>query len=198
MGSLSRSQKRKQLLKSRKKNNKPENTSATTAKEQPDMIKYINQIPLLIKEIDRLNKNVSTLDRHLWMVVETLADKDILNWSDVNKTQDRYTLREQKRKQKIQELLESDNTVEEILEEIVEDPNLKNYDKLNINPIKELNLNPNEVAEHLLEKHPDFTKEQYMQLGSKWGLTDKHFGFDKEVDAAPMEYVNTTSTEVNP
>jgi hypothetical protein len=154
---------------------------------QPQAGPARDQVGLLMKEVEGLTKSIKLIDNHIWMLVETLSDKGILNWSDVNEMENKYMEREKQRRTKIQQLLSSDLPADALLSEIEEDPNLKNYEKLSINPTKELNLNPFEVAAYLKEMNPGLTEEQYLGLKKEWGLTPEHFGFKEKKDDEKSE-----------
>ena len=77
-------------------------------------------------------------------------------------------------------------SVEEYLKEIEEDQNLQGYEKLTINPVKDLNLNPFEVATVLREKYPSISDEEYLKIGKVWELTKEHFGI-KEVGPTGLQ-----------
>jgi len=47
---------------------------------------------------------------------------------------------------------------------------------MNIHPIKDLNLNPYEVAFYLKQIYPNKTDEEYETMGKPWSLTSSHFG----------------------
>ena len=79
-------------------------------------------------------------------------------------------------KEKIQELRQTDKTIDQILDEIQDPPNAKKYEMLNINPIKDINLNPFEVAEALKVKYPNLSDADYISLGKKWGISPEYFG----------------------
>jgi len=188
MASLSRQARRKQKREQLKKQQK----LAKARAKNPDVVNQLKQqtqqasqqasqqLQLLIKEVDGLTRSIKLIDNHLWMIVETLSDKGIMEWSDVNQMEQNYMDRERKRRAKIKELLASDMPLDALMEEIEEDPNEKRYKKLDLNPIKELNQNPYEVGSYLYEKHPGLTNEEYLALGKKWELTLEHFGIAEE------------------
>jgi len=169
---LSRQQ-RRQLMKEEAKKKYIAPTQEVQQKPQAD------QFQLIAQDLQRLLNYIKVVDNHVWAIVETMSIKGILNWNDVNETENLYLLREQKRKEKVKELLAEDMTVPEYLEAIKEDPNLPGYEKFNIHPMKDLNLNPYEVAAYLKELHPDLTEEEYINLKKEWNLNGENFGFRK-------------------
>ena len=134
----------------------------------------------LKRDIQRAADYIRVVDNHIWMILETLDRKNLLSWKDVNETENLYIEKENKKKETIKELLAQDLTVAEALDAIKEDSSLPGYKKLNINPIKDLNLNPFEVAVILKEQNFDLTDEELVKLGANWGLNNQHFGFKKE------------------
>ena len=114
------------------------------------------------------------------MLVETLDRKGILGWSDVNDTEGLYKEKANKKQEKVKLLLEQDLGILEALEAVKDNPDLPGYEKLEIDPIKDLNLNPYEVGIHLKEVNPDLSQEGYLELGKSWNITLKHFGFKQE------------------
>ena len=138
-----------------------------------------NPFTLLAQDIQKLGNYAKNLNNNMWLIVETLSRKGILDWQDVRDTEKLFTERDILRKEKIKRLISSDLSIEAIMEEIKEEGTIS-YETLNINPIKDLNLNPFEVGEYIREKNPDLKLEEYLKLGQKWGLQGEHFGFKKE------------------
>jgi len=138
------------------------------------------ELQLLVQDMQKVLNYAKLVDNHVWMLVETLDRKGILGWQDVNDTEGLYAKKEEKKQAKIKDLLEQDLTVDEALEVVKDDPDLPGYEKLGINPIKDLNLNPYEVGIYLKELNPDLTQEEYLELGKPWNMILEHFGFKKE------------------
>jgi len=130
-----------------------------------------------VQDMQKVLNYAKLVDNHVWMIVETLDRKGILDWSDVNETEALYSQKEKKKQSRVKTLLEQDLTIPEYLEAIVDNPDLPGYEKLGIDPIKDLNLNPFELGIHLREKNPELTKEQYLDLGKSWNMKPDHFGF---------------------
>jgi len=148
----------------------PADTDFTTRKE----------MQLLVQDMQKVLNYSKLVDNHVWMLVETLDRKGILGWSDVNDTEALYAKKETKKQDKIKVLLEQDLTLVECLEAVKDDPELPGYEKLDINPIKDLNQNPYEIGVYLREVNPDLTQEEYLALGKSWNMTLEHFGFKLE------------------
>lgn len=140
----------------------------------------MKQFNALVSDTRKLFEQIKLLDNHIWMMLETMQRKGVLGWSDVNETEALYLKRNQLKTEKVKELLQKELDTEEMLEEISEDPKLPGYEKLDINPIKDLNLNPYEVASCLKEANISFTAEQFLEMGKRWGLQNDHFGFKTE------------------
>jgi len=143
---------------------------------------YINQIGILVKEVENITRSIKVLDNHLYMTIEALSEKGLLSWEDVHTVEKRFLKREDIRREKIQELLKTNKSITQILEEIQDPPNAKKYEMLNINPIKDLNLNPFEVAEAIMLKHPNLTDDDYLKMGKRWDIVSQHFGIEKPVE----------------
>jgi len=160
----------------------PKQPNTPKAVSSPDT-EYITKkdLQLLVQDMQKVLNYAKLVDNHVWMLVETLDIKGVLNWNDVNDTEALYGEKEKKKQTKIKNLLEQDLTVEEYLEIIKEEPDLPGYKKLAINPIKDLNLNPFEVGIFLKETNPDLSQEEYASLGKTWGMDLEHFGFKKDI-----------------
>jgi len=138
------------------------------------------EMQLLVQDVQKVLNYSKLVDNHVWMLVETLDRKGILDWSDVNETEALYAQKETKKQDKVKVLLEQDLTLSECLEAVKDDPDLPGYEKLDINPIKDLNQNPYEIGVFLREANPDLTQEEYLALGKSWSMTLEHFGFKIE------------------
>jgi len=131
----------------------------------------------LVMDVQRVLNYAKLVDNHVWMLVETLSRKGVLNWDTVNETEKLYLKKEEDREKRVKELLEKTLSVKEYLNEIKEDSSLPGYEKLSINPVKDLNLNPFEVGACLKEENPTFTEEEFLTHYNSWGLASEHFGF---------------------
>jgi len=151
-------------------------TSPTPPPADTDYITR-KEMQLLVQDMQKVLNYSKLVDNHVWMLVETLDRKGILDWSDVNDTEALYGEKEKKKIEKVKILLEQDLTIPECLEAVKDDPDLPGYEKLGINPIKDLNLNPYEVGVYLREINPDMSQEEYLALGKPWSMTLEHFGF---------------------
>jgi len=179
--SLSRQQRRKMERDLKKQQNKKTLSEKFEKKQDTSNFVSKSDLQLLVQDMQKVLNYAKLVDNHVWMLVETLDRKDILDWSDVNETEALYGAKEEKKQKKIKEILEQEDlSIEEYLEIIKDDPSLPGYEKLSINPIKDLNLNPYEVGLYLKETNPDLTQEEYAELGKPWGMTLEHFGFKKD------------------
>lgn len=104
------------------------------------------------------------------LLLETMYRQGILTETDIEATKQARQAREVRRQEKIKEMLESELDTEEKLQEIsrLENEDIPVYDKLIINPVKELNLDPYEVFEIL--KDEDKTLQEMANLGTKWAI----------------------------
>ena len=135
-----------------------------------------DQLSIILKEVKRVEEYSRLVDNHLWMVVETLNRKNIISWEDVHTTESLYLKREKEKELKVKNLLGKTLTVGECVEEIKENASLPAYERLNIHPVKDLNLNPMEIAFYLKEQYPDKTPNEIIADYSAWGLTLENFG----------------------
>jgi len=181
--SASRQQRRKMERDLKKQQGKLSKTPITPqTKQDPADADFITrkEMKLLVQDMQKVLNYSKLVDNHVWMLVETLDRKNILGWTDVNETESLYAQKETKKQEKVKVLLEQDLSLSEYLEAVKEDPDLPGYEKLEINPIKDLNQNPYEIGIYLREVSPDLTQEQYLEMGKPWSMTLEHFGFKVE------------------
>lgn len=172
---LSRQQ-RRQLARKEVKKKYMEEPVTTTSSPAVTM----EQINSLVSDLRRVLNYVKLVDNHVWMLVETMNRKNILGWTDVNETEQLYLQKEQKKQAKIKDLLSQSLSVEEYLTAIKDEPTVPGWERLDINPIKDLNLNPFEVALYLKDHHPDMTVDEVLAHYKVWGLGPEHFGIQPE------------------
>lgn len=179
--SASRQQRRK-MERELKKQGMPSNLPGPTPPTSPDS-EFVTkkEMQLLVQDMQKVLNYSKLVDNHVWMLVETLDRKGILNWSDVNDTEGLYKEKENKKQEKVKLLLEQDLSIPEALEAVKDNPDLPGYEKLAIDPIKDLNLNPYEVGIYLKEVNPDLSQAGYLELGKSWNMTLEHFGFRQEL-----------------
>lgn len=170
--SVSRQQRRQMERDMQKKN------SVNTQQDSKDT-EYITkkEIQLLVQDVQKILNYVRIVDSRVNMLVETLDRRGIINWGDISRTEALYTLKEKKRQEEIKRILSLDIPIKEILDIIKEIPEKLGYEKLEIDPIKDLNLNPYELGAYLREINPELSQEGLMLLGKKWGMTPENFGF---------------------
>ncbi len=178
--SFSRQQRRRMEREMVKANGKLAQLPNTQQPVQSNDYVTKKDLQLLVQDVQKVLNYAKLVDNHVWMLVETLDRKGLMNWSDVNDTEALYSLREKKKQEKIKNLLEQDLSLPEILESVKEKEDIPGYEKLDINPIKDLNVNPYELGVYLRDVNPDLSKEDYLSLGKSWGMTLEHFGFKKE------------------
>ena len=176
--SVSRQQRRKMERDLKKQGKLPQAPDKPTLPNSEHVSR--KEMQALVQDMQKVLNYSKLVDNHVWMIVETLDRKNILNWEDVNQTEALYRQKEEKKKNKVKILLEEDLSVPECLEAIIDDPELPGYEKLDINPIKDLNFNPYEIGMYLREIKPDLSQDEYLALGKKWSMTLEHFGFKAE------------------
>lgn len=149
-----------------------ENTK-NTAQEVDSRFQAINQ------DLQKILNYARYLENRVWLLTETLARMEVLSLKDISGTEQLYVKKEETKRERVKELLSKEMTVLEYLTEIKENPDLLGYQKLNIHPIKDLNLNPFEVASTIKEIYPDLPEEKYLEIGKRWDLQAEHFGIRK-------------------
>jgi len=177
--SVSRQQRRKMERDLKKQGKLPENSKTTPTLSDTEYVTK-KEMKLMVQDMQKVLNYAKLVDNHVWMLVETLDRKGILNWTDVNDTESLYAKKEEKKLERVKNLLEQDLSLPEIMEVIKEDPKTPGYEKLDINPIKDLNVNPYELGIYLREVNPDLTREEYSELGKPLNMTLEHFGFKAE------------------
>jgi len=179
--STSRQQRRKMERDLKKQGKVTKTTSVPSQPTNPDS-EFVTKKDMqrLVQDMQKVLNYSKLVDNHVWMLVETLDRKGILDWSDVNDTEGLYKEKENKKQEKVKQLLEQDLSIPEALEAVKDNPDLPGYEKLGINPIKDLNLNPYELGVYLREINPDLSQEEYLSLGKPWNMTLEHFGFKVE------------------
>lgn len=143
----------------------------------------ITQLSTIVKDLQTVFNHSKSVNNNVWFLIDTLARKGLITWDDYHETENLYKQREEKKQIRVKELLEQDLSIEEALQAVEETKFLLGYERLNIHPVKDLNINPNELAFYIKSTNPDKTKEEYLELGRKWQLTDVHFGFRKPDEA---------------
>lgn len=152
-----------------------------TTLQNKENIAYITEerLTTVVQDLQKVLNYARFVENKMWLLTETLARKEIIKLSDLTETEALYAKKEEIKKQRVKELLSLDRTVLEYLEDIKESSDLLGFQKLNIHPVKDLNLNPFEVAHTLKELHPNLPPEKYLEMGRKWDLTHENFGFKK-------------------
>lgn len=168
-GSFARNQ-RRQLEKESIRGISTPITQTTPTYVTEEKLKSIIQDQQKILNFSRYVENKLTL------LLETLIRKEVIISNDILDTEELYIKKEENKAIRVKELLSQEKTVQEYLEDIKEDPKLLGFQKLNIHPVKDLNLNPYEVGLTLKETNPNLSNEAYLELGRKWGLGIEHFG----------------------
>lgn len=136
---------------------------------------------------DKLNNTISDLGKiynydqiiesKFNLLIDTLTSKGICDWQDLANTEGLYRQKEVVKKMRIKQLLQENHSTREYLALIIEDPKLPGYQKLGIDPVSDLNINPYELAQIIRDDYSDNTVEDQFKIGSKlYKLTKQHFG----------------------
>lgn len=177
--SLSRQQRKQMMREAVKSGMKLQLPQAPTNPQPAQNFVTEERLVTVIQDLQKILNYSRYIENRMWLLTETLVRKDLLKLSDISETESLYVKKEEIKKEKVKELLSQEKTVVEYLEAIKEDPNLLGYQKLGIHPVKDLNLNPFEVAHTLKELYPNLTQEKYLEIGKRWELTHENFGFKK-------------------
>ncbi|MDB4330184.1 hypothetical protein N9948_00455 [bacterium] len=138
----------------------------------------------LDQKLNAVNKDLNTIFNHsksvddkFNLLINTMERLGFLSREDLKETELVYAMKEQTKLGKIKNLLQSDLTLRESLEAIKESPDLPQYQRLAIDPVRDLNLNPYEIVQLLRDDFPSQSKEELYELGSKeYKLSKMHFG----------------------
>jgi len=181
--SLSRQQRRKMERDLQKQNRTVTPVAPSKQTQLNSEFATKEELKLLVQDMQKVLNYAKLVDNHVWMIVETLDRKGILNWADVNETEALYAKKESKKLDKVKKLLEQDLSIPEYLEAIKDDPKAPGYEKLNIDPIKDLNINPFELGVFLREANPELSTEEFLEMGKPWNMRPDHFGFKAQSPA---------------
>jgi hypothetical protein len=135
-------------------------------------------LSVLLKKVQEFTQKFSQslgvvykeLNGSMSLLLETMYRSGIIKDEDIENTKQARLKREERRKEAIKKLLESDLDTEEKLHHLsdLEKEDVPVYDRLIINPIKDLNLDPYEVFEVL--KEDKMSLQEMANLGQKWGI----------------------------
>ncbi len=171
---MSRLQRRANEKQNKKELSKIKITAQSTPDASPPTEDRTDQIVSDLTKVFNYSKN---LDQKFTLLVETLSRLGICSWKDLVDTENLFRQKEVVKQLRIKELLKESHTPREYLSLIKEDPSLPGYQKLNIDPVKDLNLNPYEIAQIIRDDYPDKTIEEHLSLGQHlFKLTKAHFG----------------------
>jgi hypothetical protein len=115
-------------------------------------------------------------------LIETFIRKEELSYQDLRDTQSLYSLKEARKEQRIKELLSYDLSIDELFSEIRENPDTPGYDRLGINLVKDLNVNPYELAQYIRDRNKGAASEDILKYAKQFGLSEAHFGLDIQED----------------
>lgn len=168
----------KQLQKKKeKKEKKKKNKSSSPKKVMQDA--KIDQVVEKVQQFSAQFTNFgNTLHKEmkgsLSILLETLYRTGIISEQDIENTKAARAQLAEKKEKVVKEILEADMDSEEMIEvckKHAEDPEVPVYERLSINPVKDLNLTPHEVFEIMRDQGYDL--QQLAALGQKWGIPTK-------------------------
>lgn len=170
---------RRALEKQRKKElKKIKKASGNTLVSSPE-VKQENsdqKIQTIIQDINKVYRYAKNVENKLNLMMETMQRLNLCGWDDIKHTEELYRIKEVTKQKKVKELLEKDHTLVEYIKAIQELEDIPNYEKLKINLVKDLNINPFEIAQYVKDENPEKNVEQQYILGVTFGLTKEHFG----------------------
>jgi hypothetical protein len=123
----------------------------------------------LVKMVE-FNKS---LFKSVQIVRETLERKGFLTIDDIKDTENLYRVNIENRDKKIKEVLSSDMTDDEKIEMCLQDAETykPGYEKLNLNPVRDLNVAPNVVNDYLIHSK-EMTGLNYKQYALFLGVPE--------------------------
>ena len=136
----------------------------------------LRQFKALVSDAQKLYRQLQLLDKQVFLMMETLSRKGVFGLNDVRETENLFIERDKRRLSRIKELLVADLSPEELIDAIEEDADLPSYERLSINPVQDLNLNPFEVGSIIKERNESLGEEDLLKKASLWGLTPEHLG----------------------
>lgn len=143
------------------------------------IVSHLNNSTEDIKKIFNYTK---ALESKLNLLIETFIRKEELSYQDLRDTQSLYSLKEARKEQRIKELLSYDLSIDELFSEIRENPDTPGYDRLGINLVKDLNVNPYELAQYIRDRNKGAASEDILKYAKQFGLSESHFGLDIQED----------------
>jgi len=129
--------------------NQAEDNSNVMTTNLKALIEDFRNIQSQLVKMVEFNKS---LFKSVQIVRETLERKGFLTIDDIRDTENLYKLNIENRDKKIKEILSSDMTDDEKIERCLQDAEIykPGYEKLNLSPVRDLNVAPNVVNDYLI------------------------------------------------
>jgi hypothetical protein len=143
------------------------------------------QIINLAKDLKTVFDYTKSLEFKLNLITETLIRVGVASTEDIKETQFLYSKKDETKILKIKQLLSQDLDIEDILRIVEDSPETPGYLRLGIDPVRDLNVNPYELAQFLKDSFSDTSLEEVIKYSKKYGLNESHFGFSKPTGVQP-------------
>jgi len=145
--------------------------------ESLNISKLEERLNIVINDLSKILNYSKSVDFKFTLLMDTLDSLGVCKFEDLKNTQDLYSQRDQAKKIRIKDLLQKDLSLKDCLNEIKEDPRLPSYQRLGIDPIKDLNINPFELAQLVRDEYPSAVGEDLVNIGARlYNLNKSHFG----------------------
>lgn len=154
-----------------------------TSSDKTDELK--NQIINLAKDVKSIFDYTKSLEFKLSLITESLVRTGVMSFEDIKETQFLYSKKEENKNSKIKELLSQDLEISDILEIITDTPETPGYLRLNIDPVKDLNVNPYELAQFLRDSAEGVSLDEVIKYSKRYGLNESHFGISSPKNIQP-------------
>lgn len=139
-----------------------------------------SQINALNSEIQKLLYAYKRIEGKYTLLMDTLCRLNICSIQDLRETENLYLKRDIDKKNKIKSILEKELELEDYIDLVKEADDLPEYLKYRIDLIKDLNVNPYELAHYFKRKHPDKTPEDvYNMYYLRYNFKKEHFSITK-------------------
>jgi hypothetical protein len=139
----------------------------------------------LAKDLKTVFDYAKSLEFKLSLITETLVKIGIISFEDIKETQFLYSKKEENKQIKIKQLLSQDLDIEELLNIVTDTPETPGYRRLGIDPIKDLNVNPYELAEFLKRTLTNLPPDEIVNYSRRYGLNESHFGLSTPANIQP-------------
>ena len=138
----------------------------------PGIDRVLEDLQSIHEQIVKVTDFQRSLYSSFQLMRETLERKGVISIADWKGTEDLYRAQKTLRDSKIKEILSSSMTdfdkVDVCMKEILEYKH--GYEKLNLNPVRDLNVPPPVVNEYLMTKH--YQRQDYLRLADALGVPE--------------------------